>query len=91
MRQAISGGPPFDFSKCTTSSNNPAVYQPHYHSWVEKYLVKRMEIISFCHSKDKTDEEKEPDAPAHEQKESSECEEIMNYPGYRTSSGDFYF
>ena len=49
-----------------------------------------MEIISFCHSIDKMDGEKEPDAPTHEQKEPSECDKIVNYLVDRTSSGDFY-
>jgi hypothetical protein len=38
---------------------------------------------------EKTKEGKEPDVPTHKQKELSECDEMINYPVYRMSLGDF--
>jgi len=37
----------------------------------------------------KTSDEKDPDVQTHEQKELSKCDEMVNYPVYRTSLGDF--
>ena len=39
---------------------------------------------SFCEYIEKTNEEKDPDVATHEQKELDECDEMVNYPVYRT-------
>jgi hypothetical protein len=38
---------------------------------------------------ERKNEEKDPDVPTHEQKELSECDEVVNYSVYRMSLGNF--
>jgi hypothetical protein len=50
---------------------------------------KNIAVSSFFKCADSTNEVKDPDIPPHKQKELSECDEMVNYPVYRTSFGDF--
>jgi len=70
---------------------SPRGYRHYYHSWLEHDFVCKIDPFpeSFCNCIDKTNEEKDPDVETHEQKKLSECDEIVNYPVYRTSLRDF--
>jgi len=66
------------------------IYQYYYHRWVEVDFGSKM--VPWTSSDDcieKTNEEIDPDVPTHEQKELSKCDDVVNYPAYRTSLGDF--
>ena len=45
--------------------------------------------LAFVECFGKTNEENDPDVAKYKQKELSKCDAMVNYPGQRTSLGDF--